>query len=180
MPPLRTSVFVLAALACEPSFASDGTDAAMTVLVGVSAALVFFMQTGFAMLESGMVRAKNTVNVILKNVADVSVGTIGFWLLGFGLMFGANPSGWLGTDGFAPGPDDIDAMGFVYQVMFAATAATIVSGAVAERMRFWVYLVVSVLITMLLYPLIQFLHQPAKYRAGRVELRLVFGSTGCS
>lgn len=136
-----------------PSLAGDGGDYAGAVLVGISAALVFFMQAGFALLESGMVRAKNTINVILKNVSDMAVGTLGFWLVGFGLMFGTNPDGLYGMDGFAPGPGDIDAMGFVYQVMFAATAATIVSGAVAERMRFWVYLAASAIITMLLYPL---------------------------
>lgn len=136
-----------------PVWAADDGNAAATVLVGISAALVFFMQAGFALLESGMVRAKNTINVILKNVADMAVGTIGFWLIGYGLMFGTNPSGLIGLDAFAPGPGDIEPIGFVYQVMFAATAATIVSGAVAERMRFWAYLVGSTAITVCIYPL---------------------------
>ena len=135
-----------------PVLAGDGNDYAATVLVGISAALVFFMQAGFALLESGMVRAKNTINVILKNVCDMAVGSLGFWLVGYGLMFGTDPSGLVGSDGFAPGPGDIDPMGFVYQVMFATTGATIVSGAVAERMRFWVYLAGAAIITMLIYP----------------------------
>jgi len=140
-------------LLCSPAFAGDGSDQAYTVLVGIAAALVFFMQAGFALLESGMVRAKNTINVILKNVCDMAVGTLGFWLLGYGLMFGTDPSGLMGVDGYAPGPGDIEPIGFVYQVMFAATAATIVSGAVAERMRFWVYLAGSGMLTMVIYPL---------------------------
>lgn len=134
------------------AMAASNNDSSMTVLVGISAALVFLMQAGFALLESGMVRAKNTINVILKNVSDMAFGTLAFWLVGFGLMFGTNPSGWIGTDGFVPGPDAIEPITFVYQVMFAATAATIVSGAVAERMRFWVYLVATSVITALIYP----------------------------
>lgn len=155
MPRLRAPVTVLLLLASSPVLASDGGghQTAYTVLVGIAAALVFFMQAGFAMLESGMVRAKNTINVILKNVTDMAVGSIVFWLVGYGLMFGTDPTGWFGTDAFAPTHAEIDSMSFVYQVMFAATAATIVSGAVAERMRFWAYLVASAMITALLYPM---------------------------
>lgn len=135
-----------------PAFAGDNDNTSLTVLIGISAALVFLMQAGFALLESGMVRAKNTVNVILKNLSDVAIGSLGFWLIGFGLMFGENPTGLFGTDGFAPDAAEIDPVMFFYQVMFAATAATIVSGAVAERMRFWAYLLASVVITVAIYP----------------------------
>ncbi|TBO32798.1 ammonium transporter [Aquabacterium lacunae] len=116
-------------------------------------ALVFFMQAGFAFLESGMARSKNTVNVIMKNYCDMCFGAVAFWLVGYGLMFGANPSGWLGTTAFALHhvPEAEYGMLF-FQTMFAATAATIVSGAVAERTRFSAYIIGSVVITGVIYP----------------------------
>jgi Amt family ammonium transporter len=119
----------------------------------MAGALVFFMQAGFALLEAGMTRAKNTVNVIMKNYCDMCFGAIAFWLLGYGLMFGANPSGWLGTSGFAlHGVEESRYGSLFFQMMFAATAATIVSGAVAERARFGAYIVGSVLVTAWIYP----------------------------
>ena len=119
----------------------------------VAGALVFFMQAGFAFLEAGMTRAKNTVNVIMKNYCDMCFGAVAFWLVGYGLMFGQNPSGWLGTTGFALNgvPESEYGMLF-FQMMFAATAATIVSGAVAERTRFSAYIIGSMVITGLIYP----------------------------
>ncbi|MEN8720902.1 MAG: ammonium transporter [Oceanococcaceae bacterium] len=124
------------------------------VWVSISAALVFFMQAGFALLEGGSTRAKNATNVIMKNYADLCFGVLGFWLIGYGLMFGSNPSGWMGTDHFVMDSEGgSEATFFVFQAMFAATAATIVSGAVAERMRFWPYILGSVAITALIYPL---------------------------
>ena len=66
----------------------------------IAAILVFLMQAGFAMLESGLTRAKNTVNIMMKNLMDFSIGTLAFWLIGFGLMFGTNVTGWIGLDGF--------------------------------------------------------------------------------
>jgi Amt family ammonium transporter len=123
------------------------------VWVVAAGALVFFMQAGFAFLESGMARSKNTVNVIMKNYCDMCFGAVAYWLLGYGLMFGLNESGWLGTTGFAlhmAGDSEYGALFF--QTMFAATSATIVSGAIAERARFSAYIVGSVLITGLIYP----------------------------
>ncbi len=121
--------------------------------VAVSAALVFFMQAGFALLEGGSTRAKNATNVIMKNYADLCFGLLAFWVVGFGLMFGSNPSGWFGTDHFAMDSSaGNEAVFFIFQAMFAATAATIVSGAVAERMRFWPYVVCSIVITAFIYP----------------------------
>ncbi|MGB1110479.1 MAG: ammonium transporter [Gammaproteobacteria bacterium] len=140
---------LLIALA-SPAHAADGGLAALDVLVVVAAALVFFMQAGFALLEGGMVRAKNTVNVILKNFSDMSLGILAFWLVGFGLMFGTNSTGWFGTDGFAY--DGADTTSLLYQMMFAATAATIVSGAVAERMRYGPYLLIALLLCGFVYP----------------------------
>lgn len=132
----------------------SGLDEPLAIVwVTVAAALVFLMQAGFALLESGMARAKNAINVIMKNFSDVSAGVLAFWLVGFGLMFGANHSGWIGRDLFAP--SDVssgDAVFVLYQAMFAATAATIVSGAVAERIRYGPYLLISVFITALIYP----------------------------
>lgn len=124
-----------------------------TVWLITSAALVFFMQAGFAMVEGGLVRAKNTVNVIMKNFMDMSFGALAFWAVGFGLMFGANQTGWFGTSHFAPNHlSEWDFSFLFFQMMFSATAATIVSGALAERIRFWAYIVASVIVTGLIYP----------------------------
>ncbi len=122
--------------------------------VAICAAMVLFMQVGFLMLEGGMVRSKNAINVILKNFTDIGLGTLGFWIFGFGLMFGANQSGWLGMSDFMPVFDDgSDSINLLYQMMFAATAATIVSGAVAERFSFLPYICGAFLITAIVYPL---------------------------
>src|SRR3989344_3897017 len=119
----------------------------------VAGALVFFMQAGFAFLESGMTRAKNTVNVIMKNYCDMCFGAVAFWLVGYGLMFGANHTGWLGTSAFAlQGVPESQYGGLFFQMMFAATSATIVSGAIAERTRFSAYVIGSVFITALFSP----------------------------
>ena len=124
-----------------------------TVWLTAAAALVFFMQAGFALLESGMSRAKNSVNVIMKNYTDMCFGSIAFWLVGYGLMFGTNPSGWLGTDGFMfSSGEAMDYSLLFFQTMFAATAATIVSGAMAERTRYPAYIVASIIIMALIYP----------------------------
>ena len=121
--------------------------------VCTAAALVFFMQAGFALLEGGSTRAKNATNVIMKNYADLCFGVLSFWAIGYGLMFGVNASGWFGTDHFLfdSGAGN-EAAFFVFQAMFAATAATIVSGAIAERMRFWPYIIGSMAVTGLIYP----------------------------
>src|SRR5690606_348750 len=87
-----------------PAFAQadmPSKEAIDVIWLAMASALVFFMQAGFALLESGMSRSKNCINVVMKNYTDVCVGSLFFWLIGFGLMFGPNPSGWLGTSGFA-------------------------------------------------------------------------------
>ena len=120
------------------------------VLCGV---LVFFMQAGFALIESGSVRSKNTVNVLMKNYMDCCIGALFFWLIGFGLMFGVNNSGWIGLSHFAP--NDLAAWDWTmlfFQTMFAATAATIASGAMAERIHFIAYLVCTIFVSGLIYP----------------------------
>ena len=124
----------------------------------IAAAMVFFMQAGFALLESGFSRAKNAVNIIMKNVMDASAGALVFFAVGFGLMFGTSWNGLVGTDGFflmgtGDQPQSWVYAFYFFQAVFAATAATIVSGAVAERTRFSGYLIFSVLMTGLIYPI---------------------------
>lgn len=123
----------------------------------VAAALVFFMQAGFALVEAGFTRAKNAVNIMMKNLMDFSVGSLAFWAIGFGLMFGVSKSGWLGTSGFflsdfSPDGDPWVLAFWMFQVVFCATAATIVSGAMAERTKFTGYLLYSIFISALIYP----------------------------
>ncbi|ASK34016.1 ammonium transporter [Alloalcanivorax mobilis] len=139
----------LPALADSPAY--SGADVAW---IAIAAALVFLMQAGFALLESGLSRAKNALNVVMKNYMDLCVGTLVFWALGFGLMFGGNPSGWFGETLFAPSQGDADLWTLLlFQLMFAATAATIASGAMAERTRYAGYLCGAMVITGLIYPL---------------------------
>lgn len=147
-------VFSPTALAADPDSLAALSASLNTVWIVIAGALVFFMQAGFALLEAGMVRAKNTVNVLMKNYTDMCFGGIAFWMLGFGLMFGANPTGWFGTDHFFVGNGkDIDFAVLFFQMMFAATAATVVSGALAERVRYPSYIIGSILITALIYPI---------------------------
>jgi len=130
------------------------------VWVLLATVLVFLMQAGFAMLEAGATRAKNAANIIMKNVMDISIGSLVFWMIGFGLMFGANSSGWIGTNNFFlseidPSTDEgmFDFAFFIFQTVFAATAATIISGAVSERTKFSAYLIYSVAVTAFIYPI---------------------------
>jgi len=124
----------------------------------IAAFLVFFMQAGFALVEAGFTRSKNCVNIIMKNLMDFSIGSITFWLVGFGLMFGAS-NGYIGmsdfmVDGMVDGAYDNWELAFlIFQTVFAATAATIVSGAMAERTKFTAYLAYSIAITAIVYPI---------------------------
>ena len=161
----KLPALLLVLFATEAVSAQDAALSAETVQVNlnyvwtiIAACLVFFMQAGFALVETGFTRAKNAVNIIMKNVMDVSAGALAFFALGFGLMFGTTAAGWIGTDGFF-----LSEMGdwsiewtytfFFFQAVFAATAATIVSGAVAERTSFSAYITFSILITGLIYPI---------------------------
>ncbi|MCO5182506.1 MAG: ammonium transporter [Anaerolineae bacterium] len=125
----------------------------------IGAFLVFWMQAGFAMVESGFSRSKNAANLLMKNLLDFAVGTIVFFAIGFGLMYGDSAGGFIGTSNFflsdiAITPDAAyDWVDFLFQLMFAAAAATIVSGAVAERLKFKSYLVYSVIMTAFIYPI---------------------------
>jgi Amt family ammonium transporter len=133
-----------------------------TIWVLVTAFLVFWMQAGFALVETGLTRAKNSVNILMKNLLDFCFATVGYWFIGFGVMFGAGTA-WYGSSGFmlhdlggtfdslSWTPVGLDAK-FLFQLVFAGTAATIVSGAMAERTKFSCYLIYSILISVLIYP----------------------------
>jgi Amt family ammonium transporter len=123
----------------------------------VAAFLVFLMQGGFALVETGLTRAKNAVNICMKNLMDFSIGSLAYWLIGFGVMFGVNSSGWFGTTGFMFSDFETARDPWLYafwmfQVVFAATAATIVSGAMAERTKFVSYIAFSAFISAFVYP----------------------------
>ena len=131
----------------------------------VAAGLVFWMQAGFSMLEAGMTRSKNSANIMMKNMADACFGILMYFLVGFGFMYGASAGGFIGTDTFALsagayseaglyGGDAFLAADFLFQAVFAATAATIVSGAVAGRMKFSGYIIITLLMTTLIYPIV--------------------------
>jgi len=120
----------------------------------VAAFLVFFMQAGFAMVEAGFTRAKNACNIMMKNLMDFSIGSLVFWVLGFGLMFGAG-GGFLGTSDFAAQEygEGLNWAFWIFQCVFAGTAATIVSGAMAGRTKFSGYMLYSVVICAVIYPI---------------------------
>ena len=119
------------------------------------AILVFIMQAGFMCMETGLSRHKNSINVALKNAADFGLAVVVFWIFGFGLMFGTSYNGFFGTDLFFFKTEKAEYMTyFVFQAMFVATAATIVSGAVAERMKFNGYLIITIIATGIIYPIV--------------------------
>jgi Amt family ammonium transporter len=127
----------------------------------ICAVLVLFMQAGFAMLEAGLNSTKNTVNILFKNIMDLSAGALLYYLIGYGLMYPGDGNGWIAFAGFgvsesggAPGAGVLHPqVDWLFQVAFAATAATIVSGAVAGRLKFSAYLIYSVILTGLIYPI---------------------------
>ncbi|MDD5896605.1 MAG: ammonium transporter [Prevotellaceae bacterium] len=128
-----------------------------TVWMLLAAMLVFFMQPGFALCEAGFTRSKNTANILFKNFVDFCFGSILFWLIGFGFMFGSNGEGFIGAPHFGDFSfyeSDLPVEGFlIFQTVFCATAATIVSGAMAERTKFSMYCIYSVFISLLIYPI---------------------------
>ncbi len=137
-----------------------------TIWFVIAGVLVFFMQAGFGLLEAGFVRVKNTANILMKNVLDASLGAVVWWAVGFGFAFGGSQGGFIGGDSFFPAlggltdPEVIEANGvseaavFFFQWAFAATAATIVSGALAERTKFSAYLFYTVFVTGIIYPIV--------------------------
>jgi len=131
----------------------SGLRGADLVWVMTGTALVFFMQAGFAVVEAGLTRVKNTGNIIMKNLMDFCLGTIVFWVLGYSLMHGKDIAGLIGlpTNGFITG--NMDMTSLIFQTVFCATAATIVSGAMAERTKFSSYCIYSVIISLFVYPI---------------------------
>lgn len=130
-----------------------------TIWVVIAAAMVLFMEGGFSLLEAGFVRTKNAVNVTMKIFVDLTVGALAFWLIGFGIMFGDDAFGFVGTSLFGS-PEKIEmaialpsAAFVLFQMGFAIACISIVSGAVAERMNFKAYVLTAFLITVLIYPL---------------------------
>ena len=130
-----------------------------TVWVVLAAAMVLFMEGGFSLLEAGFVRTKNAVNVTMKIFVDLTIGALGFWLIGFAIMFGKDAFGMIGTDLFGS-PEKIvlsielpSAAFVLFQMGFAVACISIISGAVAERMNFKAYIVTAALVCIIIYPL---------------------------
>lgn len=135
--------------------AKDYVNGLDTLWVLLGAMLVFWMQPGFALVEAGLTQSKNTANILMKNFVDFMAGTVLYWLMGFSLMYGAGSAllGWegfffIGSDSNVPAEAT-----FIFQTVFCATTATIVSGAMAERTKFSMYVLYSVIISALVYPL---------------------------
>ena len=173
-------IIVLTSPWASAAIAQEGAEASINQLSNIwmllSAALVFFMNAGFAMLEAGFCRRKNAVNVLAKNLIVFCVATMAYWLFGFALMFGDSNNSLIGQAGFffdlvfpsqitlQPFPNGFSDLEnswpahsfstlFLFQLVFACTAATIVSGAVAERIKFWAFILFSFILVGLLYPL---------------------------
>jgi len=115
----------------------------------LSGILVFFMQAGFTLVESGMTRSKNAVNIAMKNVLDICVGSLTYWFIGYSLMYGDTSNGWFFWSGLMQG----EGADLFFQTMFAATAATIVSGAIAGRTKYTTYIIFSIVMTAIIYPI---------------------------
>lgn len=153
------AICATAAMADEGTTADEVQSNLNVVWTLVAAILVFTMQAGFALVESGFTRAKNAANIMMKNLMDFSVGSLGFFVIGAAIMFGTSKlGGWFGWTGLGMpslgGGEGIwDWTFFFFQTMFCATAATIVSGAVAERIEFKSYLIYSAIVCMLIYPI---------------------------
>lgn len=142
----------------DPAIAELGV-AADTMWLLLSAFLVFFMQAGFALVESGSTRSKNMINIMFKNLMDFCIAALAFWMIGWGIAYGASAAGFIGTDQFffgdMGGEGSVPGMAsWVFQVVFAGTAATIVSGAMAERTKFTSYLIYSAVLSIIIYPVV--------------------------
>jgi len=143
----------------EPDPIADLTRGIDTAWVLIAGILVFWMQAGFALVEAGLTRSKNTTNILFKNLMDFVFASLAFWAVGYAFMFGSSAAGWIGTSGFfiSGGEDfipNVPVLAFwFFQLVFAGTAATIVSGAMAERTKFSAYLIYSFFITAIIYPI---------------------------
>ncbi|SIS57419.1 ammonium transporter [Salimicrobium flavidum] len=142
---------IASAQAVSPEAAIASID---MIWVMIAAFLVFFMHAGFAMVESGFTRSKNALNILMKNFMTISIASVLYFLVGYGIMFGTSGGGFIGTDGFMLTGHEDQIGFFVFQAVFAATCATIISGAVAERMKLGAYLLLTLMMTGLIYPIV--------------------------
>ncbi|WP_420167094.1 ammonium transporter [Bacillus coahuilensis] len=151
---LLTGLFLFA----SPTFAAETTAANVQASVDmlwvmIAAILVFFMHAGFAMVEAGFTRSKNTLNILMKNVLTVAIASILYFVVGYAIMFGDSVGGFIGGSGYLlNGVEDVGF--FLFQAVFAATCATIISGAVAERMKLNSYLLLTIVMTAFIYPVV--------------------------
>ncbi|WP_430411202.1 ammonium transporter [Kordia sp.] len=132
----------------EEAITAINTDMGMLWML-LSGILVFFMQAGFTLVETGMTRSKNAANIAMKNLLDICVGSLTYWLVGYSLMYGDTTNGWFFWSGLMQG----EGADLFFQTMFAATAATIVSGAIAGRTKYSTYAIFSIVMTALIYPI---------------------------
>ena len=129
------------------------TNAVIDVLwIVICGILVFFMQAGFSLVETGFTRAKNAGNIVMKNIMDLCIGSLGFWLIGYTVMYGDSIGSFIGTPSLFYSESG-DMHNLFFQTVFAATAATIISGAVAGRTKFTTYIILSLLMTVVIYPI---------------------------
>ena len=140
-------LFTNLTLAIQDTASVEGDMGMLWMLL--SGILVFFMQAGFTLVEAGMTRPKNAINIAMKNLLDISVGSITYWLVGYSLMYGDTSNGWFFWSGLFQG----EGADLFFQTMFAATAATIVSGAIAGRTKFETYAIFTVIMTAIIYPI---------------------------
>ncbi|MGJ9458797.1 ammonium transporter [Oceanobacillus sp. CF4.6] len=151
-------IFFVMSLIATPVYAAAPTVESLElsinmVWVMLGAVLVFFMHAGFAMVESGFTRSKNTLNILMKNFITISLAALLFFIVGYGIMFGTSAGSFVGVDGFLlSGVEDIGF--FVFQAMFVATCATIISGAVAERIKLGSYVLIVAAMTAVIYPFV--------------------------
>lgn len=153
---LTTSGAVFAGDPTGETFGGDPAEALTFVWMIIAGVLVFFMQAGFGLVEAGFAQAKNTVNIWSKNYMDFCIGGLAYFFFGYGIMYGSDIAGILGSDGFLLLGDYYDvthARDWFFQMVFAATAATIVSGAMSERTRITAYMAYSFLLSGIVYPL---------------------------
>ncbi len=143
-------------LATEATTTADLVYAIDTVWIALCSALVLLMHLGFGMLEAGLTRSKNAANIVGKNMITVAIGAVAYWAVGSAFAYGNDAGGFIGTSGFfnPAGTSLGDGTQAVFQLVFAATAATIVSGAVAERINFYAYVVVAFALTAFIFPVI--------------------------
>ena len=150
LPNLIATQEVIAASTKDIELAVEAINGDMGMLwMLLSGILVFFMQAGFTLVETGMTRSKNAANIAMKNLLDICVGSLTYWLVGYSLMYGDTTNGWFFWSGLMQG----EGADLFFQTMFAATAATIVSGAIAGRTKYSTYAIFSIVMTALIYPI---------------------------